>query len=1398
MGLTKERWHLTKLLTWLTENRKVNRILLGTLVLGFFSTGVEAQPVVPANDGTNTQVGASGNKFTITGGQTSGDGANLFHSFSEFGLDANQTANFITNPDIQTILSRVTGGNASLINGLIQVTGGNSNLFLMNPAGIVFGQNARLDVPASFTATTATGIGFGENWFSAIASNDYTSLVGQPDAFTFNTSNPGAIVNGGNLEVGKDLSLVGGTVVSTGNIEAPNGQITITTVPGESTIRLSQPGHLLSLEVPATETSITPLSLPELLTGSVDVPDVGFNSSGTAEISASKIPIESGDIVAKNVIAETATLSAQHNLTLVESQLQTTGDLNLLAQDTVRVRDSVTNPFLAQAGDNLYIQGNNTIDILALNHPQTPFQSGGNLSLVSDGDISGDAHFTSGGHFSLLNLAGNSGNFFSYFDPIISSNGDVTFGNYTGVALKIESTGSITGNNIKITGPEQSDGSLVGSDPDIAILTSSPALILRAGLNSLTNSPNIPGQTAFTSTGVTSSPGNINVNNVDTSNTNQQNSGGAGPVIMQASGDITTGSISTSDQGLGNGGLVRLHASGNITIKGNINTSDQSDGDSGSVELFATFGNITIGDVSTSDQSQGNSGSIDLISGGNILAGSIDTGEFGEGDSGSIALVAGGNITHGSINQNAQPPGSQGQFTSSPNTVITDPGINPGTTPGTNPGTTPPISLPNNNLIIDILQVNTIVDRDAELLIDLEQPISGEKIPIITYARTPINPEGNQDNSNETNTINPEDNLENPEDTTSLKPEDNLENSEDTTSLNPEDNLENPEDTTSLTPEDNLENSEDTTSLNPEDNLENSEDTTSLNPEDNLENSEDTTSLNPEDNLENSEDTTSLNPEDNLENSEDRTSLNPEDNLENPGDTTSLNPEDNLENPEDRTSLNPEDNLSNPSDTTLSEPTTQPINSTNPSPRETNSNPSVSAETPSNEANSNSSTPANNSSSEASSSGASDSSLQSVDASEENFTQQFVDYLGLPTDIPLVTLAQSRDILGNIEKTTGVKPALLYISFVPQELSNQAENPSSSSQTSPTKTRNPEDQLELLLVTANGLPIRKRIPEITRQQVLNVADQFRLEVTNVRSRKGYIAPGKQLYDWLVAPMDDELQALGIENVTFLVDYGLRSVPIAALYDGQQFLIEKYSVGLMPSLSLVNPNYAPIENLDVLAMGAAQFTDQKPLPAVPVELSAITQSLWQGKSFLNETFTLENLKEQRQQQPFGIIHLATHANFQSGEPNNSYIQLWDRKLRLNQLPQLDWNNPPVELLVLSACRTALGNEEAELGFAGLAVQSGAKSAVGSLWYVSDEGTLGLMTQLYQTFKQAPIKAEALRQTQLAMLQGQVYIEGGQLIAGDKSVPLPPELARLGDGNFEHPYYWSAFTMVGSPW
>jgi CHAT domain-containing protein len=216
------------------------------------------------------------------------------------------------------------------------------------------------------------------------------------------------------------------------------------------------------------------------------------------------------------------------------------------------------------------------------------------------------------------------------------------------------------------------------------------------------------------------------------------------------------------------------------------------------------------------------------------------------------------------------------------------------------------------------------------------------------------------------------------------------------------------------------------------------------------------------------------------------------------------------------------------------------------------------------------------------------------------------------------------------------------------------------------------------------------------------------------------------------------------------------------------------------------------------MGAAQFTDQNPLPAVPVEVSVIAGKLGSSKSFLNSGFTLENLKAARTSRPYGIIHLATHAEFQQGKPGNSYIQLWDMKLSLDKLRQLNLSDPPVEMLVLSACRSAVGDESVELGFTGLAVQAGVKSALGSLWYVSDEGTLGLMITFYEQLKTAPIKAEALRQAQLAMLKGEVRLEGGQLVTSRGSFPLPPELGKLGKKDLTHPFYWSAFTMIGNPW
>jgi CHAT domain-containing protein len=344
------------------------------------------------------------------------------------------------------------------------------------------------------------------------------------------------------------------------------------------------------------------------------------------------------------------------------------------------------------------------------------------------------------------------------------------------------------------------------------------------------------------------------------------------------------------------------------------------------------------------------------------------------------------------------------------------------------------------------------------------------------------------------------------------------------------------------------------------------------------------------------------------------------------------------------------------------------------------------------------------------------------------------------------------------------------------------------------------EELELLMVTPEGEPIRYRVPGANRANVIAATQEFEQALTN-RSKTNtanYLSSAQQLYKWLIAPLEADLKAQKIHSLVFAMDAGLRSLPVAALHDGQGFLVERYSVSLVPSLSLVNSHYRDIRPLQVLAMGASEFTDKAPLPGVQIELATITQQLWKGKSFLNDRFTLENLKAQRQQQEYGIVHLATHAEFKPGTPNNSYIQLWNTKLRLNELEKLQLSDPPVELLVLSACRTALGNQDAELGFAGSALQAGVDSTLATLWYVSDQGSLGLITEFYHQLSQVPIKSEALRQAQLAMIKGRVRIENNQLYSSKKSISLPPGLSASRTLNLSHPYYWASFTLVGEPW
>jgi len=332
-----------------------------------------AQAIAPAPDGTGTIVNINGQTYNITGGTLSGDSANLFHSFAQFGLDANQIANFLSNPSIQNILGRVTGGNASIINGLIQVSGGNSNLYLINPAGIVFGNNSSLNVPASFTATTATGIGFSNNnWFDATGNNNYATLIGTPSVFVFNTNQPGSIINAGNLTTtAGDINLLGGTVINAGNIAAPTGNINIAAVPGSNLLRISQPGHLLSLEIippnptspnptnnpsvsspptspnPAVNPSVTSLSLPQLLTAAGNISNataVTVNPDGTVQLTGSGMAVNQGDVtIAGNVTAQNVTLLAANRVNPTNPNLIRTFD-GTESAPTVIIAPNSTNP----------------------------------------------------------------------------------------------------------------------------------------------------------------------------------------------------------------------------------------------------------------------------------------------------------------------------------------------------------------------------------------------------------------------------------------------------------------------------------------------------------------------------------------------------------------------------------------------------------------------------------------------------------------------------------------------------------------------------------------------------------------------------------------------------------------------------------------------------------------------------------------------------------------------------------------------------------------------------------------------------------------------------------------------------------------------------------------------
>ncbi|MEM6612945.1 MAG: CHAT domain-containing protein [Cyanobacteria bacterium P01_C01_bin.72] len=278
---------------------------------------------------------------------------------------------------------------------------------------------------------------------------------------------------------------------------------------------------------------------------------------------------------------------------------------------------------------------------------------------------------------------------------------------------------------------------------------------------------------------------------------------------------------------------------------------------------------------------------------------------------------------------------------------------------------------------------------------------------------------------------------------------------------------------------------------------------------------------------------------------------------------------------------------------------------------------------------------------------------------------------------------------------------------------------------------------------------------------------------------------REIYRWLIEPLADELTSNQVETLVFVLSGKLQNVPMAALYDGKQYLLEKYEVALAPSLQLLNPTSTSRNNRRILAAGLSQQAEIKgeifpALNNVPQELDQITQIFPRSQQLLNQEFTAETIK-QKLQTGFDLVHLATHGVF-SSDPEQTFIVTGDRNtIDLDTLSTLLNSSPsPPELVILSACDTAIGDERAALGLAGVAVRSGS-STIGSLWSVEDVSTSKLMSWFYQELENpATKKAHALQQAQLSLIQSL------------RDQPPLLELKQLPP----HPYFWAAYVLVGN--
>ncbi|GAB4366040.1 MAG: hypothetical protein Kow00121_03070 [Elainellaceae cyanobacterium] len=323
------------------------------------------------------------------------------------------------------------------------------------------------------------------------------------------------------------------------------------------------------------------------------------------------------------------------------------------------------------------------------------------------------------------------------------------------------------------------------------------------------------------------------------------------------------------------------------------------------------------------------------------------------------------------------------------------------------------------------------------------------------------------------------------------------------------------------------------------------------------------------------------------------------------------------------------------------------------------------------------------------------------------------------------------------------------------------------------------NQLSVVLKLPDDPELRYVSTPVEQEQVTTTLKDLRQRLTQPNTfRTPQREPATQVYDWLIRPVETVLQENQITTLVFVLDGYLKNIPMAALHNGENYLIENYSIALTPGLQLPEPKPLDRQQIRLLFAGLSQTVPNEEfgaLTSVESEQQGILSLIPDAVTLLNQDFTKEELQTQIEESPFQIVHFATHGVFSENQ-DETFILASDGRMKVTELDQVlrtqEQTRPePIELLVLSACQTAKGDERAALGLAGVAVRAGARSTLASLWSVYDEVGAPLMVEFYSQLITTPTfsKAEALRQAQLTVLKR-------------------PDT--------RHPLHWAPYVLVGN--